>query len=136
THRSVVNFVSTCQELFSITPADRLLQFANPAFDVSVFDIYAALGCGAGVVAAPKSDLLDTDRLTTLMREHRVTVTTPERTWNWPNVDRVKASSSGWAPTKRTSRSAFGRSTACAGTAVPAMTTRDNRAAAGRTATS
>ncbi|MFF7044060.1 amino acid adenylation domain-containing protein [Streptomyces massasporeus] len=73
-HRSAVNFVTSCRDLFSLTPEDRLLQFANPAFDVSVFDIHAALGNGAGVVTAAKDDLLDPALLTTLMREHRVTV--------------------------------------------------------------
>ncbi|WP_299538459.1 amino acid adenylation domain-containing protein [uncultured Streptomyces sp.] len=73
-HRSAVNFVTSCRDLFSLTPDDRLLQFANPAFDVSVFDIHAALGNGAGVVTAAKDDLLDPALLTALMREHRVTV--------------------------------------------------------------
>ncbi|MFJ1598771.1 amino acid adenylation domain-containing protein [Streptomyces sp. NPDC088261] len=73
-HRSAVNFVTSCRDLFSLTPEDRLLQFANPAFDVSVFDIHAALGNGAGVVTAAKDELLDPALLTRLMREHRVTV--------------------------------------------------------------
>ncbi|MEV5747570.1 amino acid adenylation domain-containing protein [Actinoallomurus sp. NPDC052308] len=73
-HRAVVNFVANCRDLFGITPDDRILQFANLAFDVSVFDIYAALGHGAVVVAAPREELLDPDRLTALMREERVTL--------------------------------------------------------------
>lgn len=74
-HRSAVDFVTTCGDLFTITPDDRLLQFANPAFDVSVFDVFAALGSGASVVTAPKATLLDPAELTALMRGQRVTVT-------------------------------------------------------------
>ncbi|WP_460353982.1 non-ribosomal peptide synthetase [Actinoallomurus acanthiterrae] len=73
-HRSVVNFVGNCRELFGITADDRVLQFANLAFDVSVFDLYAALAHGAVVVAAPREELLDPDRLTALMRAEHVTL--------------------------------------------------------------
>ena len=73
-HRSVVNFVGNCRDLFGITPEDRVLQFANLAFDVSVFDVYAALGLGAVLVTVPREELLDPDRLTELMREERVTL--------------------------------------------------------------
>ncbi len=73
-HRSLVNFVGNCRDLFGITQEDRVLQFANLAFDVSVFDVYAALGHGAVLVTAPREDLLDPDRLTALMREERVTL--------------------------------------------------------------
>ena len=73
-HRSVVNFVSTMRDLFAITAQDRVLQFANPAFDVSVFDLYAALGCGATVVGAPRTDLLDPRKLTALVRDEQVSI--------------------------------------------------------------
>nr|BAV57443.1 NRPS (C-A-PCP-TE) [Streptomyces sp. SANK 60404] len=73
-HRSAVGFVEGVCELFRITPDDRLLQFANPAFDVSVFDFYAALGAGACVIGAPRADLLNPDTLQRLMERERVTV--------------------------------------------------------------
>ncbi len=73
-HRSIVNFVGTMRQLFRIGPGDRVLQFANPAFDVSVFDVFAALGSGACVVGAPKSQLLDPQALTALLRREHVTV--------------------------------------------------------------
>jgi len=73
-HRSLVNFIGNCHDLFGITREDRVLQFANLAFDVSVFDVYAALGHGAVLVTAPREELLDPDRLMTLMREERVTL--------------------------------------------------------------
>ncbi|HEX8081114.1 MAG TPA: amino acid adenylation domain-containing protein [Jatrophihabitans sp.] len=73
-HRAVVNFVSSVRELFSITPADRVLQFANPSFDVSVFDLYAALAHGATSVGAPRSVLHDVDLLADLLRRERISL--------------------------------------------------------------
>jgi amino acid adenylation domain-containing protein len=73
-HRAVVNFVGGARELFDITPADRILQFANPSFDVSVFDFYAALGVGATSVGAPRAVLHDVDALGELLRRERVTL--------------------------------------------------------------
>lgn len=74
-HRSIVNFVADIVALFRMGPGDRVLQFANPAFDVSLFDFFGALCSGATLVQAPRSTLLDPDRLTGLMRDERVTVT-------------------------------------------------------------
>ncbi|MFL6161539.1 MAG: non-ribosomal peptide synthetase [Jatrophihabitantaceae bacterium] len=73
-HRAVVNFVGAAQQLFSIGPDDRVLQFANPAFDVSIFDIYPALAHGATVVGAARSVLHDVDRLAVLLRQERISV--------------------------------------------------------------
>ncbi|ARZ72276.1 hypothetical protein SMD11_6700 [Streptomyces albireticuli] len=73
-HRAAVNFVLNARELFRIGPGDRLLQFANPAFDVSVFDFYGALGSGAAVVGASRETLLDPDALQELLIRERVSV--------------------------------------------------------------
>ncbi|HEX5115071.1 MAG TPA: amino acid adenylation domain-containing protein [Pseudonocardiaceae bacterium] len=73
-HRAAVNFVGAAQELFHLTPDDRVLQFANPTFDVSVFDVYAALCNGGRCVAAPTSVLYDPKLLAELMRTESVTV--------------------------------------------------------------
>ncbi|WP_215083101.1 non-ribosomal peptide synthetase [Streptomyces sp. ISL-11] len=73
-HRAAVNFVLNARELFRIRPGDRLLQFANPAFDVSIFDFYGALGSGATVVGARRETLLDPDALQELLIRERVSV--------------------------------------------------------------
>nr|BAW27724.1 hypothetical non-ribosomal peptide synthetase [Actinomadura sp. SoC090715LN-10] len=73
-HRAAVNFIHNAVELFRLRPADHIVQFTNPAFDVSVFDFFAALGSGATVVGAPREVLLDVDALQELMIEQRVTV--------------------------------------------------------------
>ncbi|MDI6103000.1 amino acid adenylation domain-containing protein [Actinoplanes sp. NEAU-A12] len=73
-HRSIVNFTTAVTELFRIGDGDRVLQFANPAFDVSLFDFLSALCSGAELVQAPREVLLDPQRLTALMRDAGVTV--------------------------------------------------------------
>jgi amino acid adenylation domain-containing protein len=73
-HRAVVNFVGSARALFSITPDDRVLQFANPSFDVSVFDLYAALAHGATSVGAPRAVLHDVDQLADLLRRERISL--------------------------------------------------------------
>jgi amino acid adenylation domain-containing protein len=72
-HRSAVNFTSSSVEMFALGTGDRMLQFANPAFDVSVFEIYSALACGATLVLAPRGTLLDPPSLTALMRGEGIT---------------------------------------------------------------
>ncbi|RII13398.1 Linear gramicidin synthase subunit D [Streptomyces sp. YIM 130001] len=74
-HRHVVEFVLGIVETFQLAPGDRVLQFANPAFDVSIFDFFSALTSGAALVQAPVEVLHDLDRLAELMRRTAVTVT-------------------------------------------------------------
>ncbi|WP_281906508.1 condensation domain-containing protein, partial [Phytohabitans aurantiacus] len=71
THRNVTDFVVSARELFGLTPADRVLQFANPTFDVSVFDTFATLASGALLVCAPREHLHDPEQLTALMARER-----------------------------------------------------------------
>ncbi|MGW5869172.1 non-ribosomal peptide synthetase [Streptomyces sp. NPDC055239] len=72
-HRSAVNFTSSSVEMFRLGTDDRVLQFANPAFDVSVFEIYSAFASGATLVMAPRGTLLDPASLTALLRDERIT---------------------------------------------------------------
>ncbi|MFE5916583.1 amino acid adenylation domain-containing protein [Streptomyces sp. NPDC056468] len=74
-HRSIVNFTRASIDMFALQVGDRVLQFANPAYDVSLFDFFSCLCSGAQLVQAPKATLLDPDRLAELMRTERVTVT-------------------------------------------------------------
>ncbi|MFE5663510.1 amino acid adenylation domain-containing protein [Streptomyces niveus] len=74
-HRSVVNFTRASIDMFRLGEGDRVLQFANPAYDVSLFDFFSSLCAGAQLVHAPTDVLWDTEKLTRLMREERVTVT-------------------------------------------------------------
>ncbi|HEX6076506.1 MAG TPA: amino acid adenylation domain-containing protein [Micromonosporaceae bacterium] len=72
-HRAAVRFCRNLVELFRMGPSDRVLQFANPAFDISVSDFFATFTAGATVVGAPRGTLHDPDKLQVLMRDERVT---------------------------------------------------------------
>ncbi|MCP2166912.1 non-ribosomal peptide synthetase [Goodfellowiella coeruleoviolacea] len=73
-HASVVNLVLHSRAAYRIGPGDRVLQFANPCFDVSVWDIFGTLCNGATLVQAPRLTLLDPRALVEHMRAERVTV--------------------------------------------------------------
>jgi amino acid adenylation domain-containing protein len=73
-HRSAVNFTTLIIELFSVTPDYHVMQFANPAFDVSVFEIFSSLCGGATLIQAPREILHDPVRLAQLLRDERVTM--------------------------------------------------------------
>ncbi|MBP2329032.1 amino acid adenylation domain-containing protein [Kibdelosporangium banguiense] len=73
-HRAVVNFCTTFQQMFSVTPDDRILQFSNPAFDVSVSDVFSTLTAGGTIVGAPRPELLDPEKLQALLAKERVTM--------------------------------------------------------------
>ncbi|GII62136.1 hypothetical protein Skr01_22210 [Sphaerisporangium krabiense] len=72
--RSVVNFVDTVQELFELTPEDRVLGFASLNFDVSVFELFAALLTGARLYLAVDEERLSIERLQALMERSGITV--------------------------------------------------------------
>lgn len=73
-HRSIVNFAQAITELFAMGGGDRVLQFANPSYDVSLFDFFSALTSGATLVQAPRRTLLDPQALAALLAEERITV--------------------------------------------------------------
>ncbi|HEY9484913.1 MAG TPA: amino acid adenylation domain-containing protein, partial [Micromonosporaceae bacterium] len=72
-HRSVVNFVRQIAEAYAIDAQTRLLGFAALTFDLHVFDIWTALGCGATLVLAGDAERQSADALQRLLRDKRVT---------------------------------------------------------------
>jgi amino acid adenylation domain-containing protein len=72
-HRAAAHFCHNLVQLFRMSPADRVLQLANPTFDVSVSDFFATFAAGATVVGAPRDTLHSPNKLQALMREERVT---------------------------------------------------------------
>lgn len=68
-HRQAVNFFESMIRLWSITPADRVLQFASLNFDASVLEIFGALLAGAGLVFGARDELLSPQRLAELIRD-------------------------------------------------------------------
>jgi amino acid adenylation domain-containing protein len=73
-HAAAVNFVTQVGRLFALGPQDRMLQFANPTFDVSVFEIFATLSSGGTVCLADRNTLLDPDRLSGFIVDQGITV--------------------------------------------------------------
>jgi amino acid adenylation domain-containing protein len=72
-HRSLVNLLAATAEPFGLRPGRRVLQFSGPGFDVSVWEIFAALWAGAAVVPfdAPAASA---DALAALVREREVDI--------------------------------------------------------------
>jgi amino acid adenylation domain-containing protein len=73
-HRQAVNFTESMIRVWSITPADRILQFASLNFDASVLEIFGALLSGARLVLGTRDELLSSKRLADLIRDTGVSV--------------------------------------------------------------
>ncbi|QXJ23366.1 amino acid adenylation domain-containing protein [Actinomadura graeca] len=69
THSGVAGLLATQVERLEVTPESRVLQFASPSFDASVWEMTTALLTGATLVLADKDDLAPgtplTDTITT-----------------------------------------------------------------------
>jgi amino acid adenylation domain-containing protein len=73
-HRNVTNFVHTVRDLFHLTSADRVLQFASLGFDVSVFEIFGALLNGAQLYTVDSDERRSLDQLDQVLVDQRITV--------------------------------------------------------------
>jgi amino acid adenylation domain-containing protein len=73
THANAIRVVKETNYL-DLTPADRVLQLSNYAFDGSVFDIYGALLNGAALAMIKKEDVLSVDRLSRTITRQAITV--------------------------------------------------------------
>jgi amino acid adenylation domain-containing protein/non-ribosomal peptide synthase protein (TIGR01720 family) len=75
-HRGLVNMALAQIAGFAVTAADRVLQFASPAFDASLSEIFMALFAGAAVVPVDAATVRDPAAFRERLRRHRVTVAT------------------------------------------------------------
>ncbi|MFD8478597.1 amino acid adenylation domain-containing protein [Kitasatospora sp. NPDC059673] len=73
-HRNATGFIRNVQEMFGLGPEDRVLQFASVGFDVSVFEIFAALLSGARLYVVDDEERSSLDTVDRLMTEQRITV--------------------------------------------------------------
>ncbi len=73
THRSVSNLVATMREIYGLTPADRVLQFASIGFDIAVEEMFPTWAAGGCVVLTPEPPP-DPAGLARLLTREQVTV--------------------------------------------------------------
>ncbi|WP_304451228.1 non-ribosomal peptide synthetase [Nocardiopsis sp. YSL2] len=77
THRGVADLAATQRVRMEVAPESRVLQFASPSFDASVFEVCMALLNGAALVVLPRHLLLG-EALVATLRDHRIShVTLP-----------------------------------------------------------
>ncbi|MFI9723636.1 amino acid adenylation domain-containing protein [Streptomyces sp. NPDC052396] len=73
-HAQVVHFVHSLQDLFQLTPEDRVLQYASPGFDVWVQEVFTALLTGASLWCAGDAERWSVQALSETLRRERITV--------------------------------------------------------------
>jgi amino acid adenylation domain-containing protein len=76
THRGVPNLGIASADDYVVNEQSRVLQFATPAFDTSVSEVWMALVAGAALVLAPAERLLPNTGLGEVLRENEVSVMT------------------------------------------------------------
>ena len=74
TQRGALNMIAAQrEENLDITAGDRVLQFATPGFDVSVFETFVTLAAGATLCVPAEAVRMDEDALSAFVREQRIT---------------------------------------------------------------
>jgi amino acid adenylation domain-containing protein len=76
THGGLSNVIAAQREVFSLTPHDRVLQFASFSFDAAVFELALAFGSGGTLLLAGSDRLLPGDALSTTLDQTATTVLT------------------------------------------------------------
>ncbi len=71
THRQVSNTIIDIDQKFNVTEKDRILAISSMCFDLSVYDVFGALGAGAGLVIITSQK--DIPYMIETMDRHKVT---------------------------------------------------------------
>ncbi len=89
THRGLPSMAADQERVLDVRPGDRVLQFASPSFDASVWELWQALAHGATLVLGRREELLPGPGLADLLRRHAVTHATlpPSALAVMPEVD-------------------------------------------------
>jgi amino acid adenylation domain-containing protein len=72
THRNALTFIGWALECFRPRPADVFANIAPLHFDLSVFDVYVSLACGACLKLVPRDVSLHPRALFTWIKENRI----------------------------------------------------------------
>ncbi|MFB2970447.1 amino acid adenylation domain-containing protein [Aerosakkonema sp. BLCC-F183] len=75
-HLGLCNLVTAQIDLFDVRSNSRILQFASPSFDASIWEIVMALGSGATLVMGTRESLMPGQALLRLLREKEITIVT------------------------------------------------------------
>jgi len=73
-HRAVVNTLDWVSRTFDVGLGDRLLFVTSPSFDLSVYDVFGALGAGATVVIADDDLLANVEALAAAIFTRKITI--------------------------------------------------------------
>ncbi|MFF4707218.1 amino acid adenylation domain-containing protein [Streptomyces sp. NPDC001297] len=73
TQRGLANLADAQRSTFTVEPGHRVLQFASPSFDASVFELAMALCSGATLVLPPRRDVLYGPGLGDFLADARIT---------------------------------------------------------------
>ncbi|MCK5189509.1 MAG: amino acid adenylation domain-containing protein, partial [Methylococcales bacterium] len=73
-HRAMLNFSDWAADTFNITDKDQIASLAPFHFDLSVFDLFSSLNCGATVHFVPSALVLSPSRLTAWLNEHKISL--------------------------------------------------------------
>ncbi|KAJ5120744.1 non-ribosomal peptide synthetase [Penicillium bovifimosum] len=66
--------LATSTPITPLRTSDRVAEFNNPGFDLSLFEIWATLLSGATIVAVPRRIATDPGAITSYLQEHQVSV--------------------------------------------------------------
>jgi amino acid adenylation domain-containing protein len=73
-HRAVINTLDWVSRTCAVGPGDRCLFVTSASFDLSVYDLFGALGAGATVVVASSAVLADPEVLADVLVTRRITI--------------------------------------------------------------
>ncbi|WP_342705303.1 amino acid adenylation domain-containing protein [Burkholderia arboris] len=74
THAAAINTIDAIDALLRVNADDRLLAVSALDFDLSVYDLFGALGAGAELVLPTQDEARDAARWIELIEQHRVTL--------------------------------------------------------------
>jgi amino acid adenylation domain-containing protein len=74
THENAIAFVDWCLRTFAVNQNDRFSSIAPLHFDLSVFDLYAALGCGGTIILFDEATTKNPRKLGELLAKKNISV--------------------------------------------------------------
>ncbi|HET9226050.1 MAG TPA: amino acid adenylation domain-containing protein, partial [Thermoanaerobaculia bacterium] len=90
-HREAAEHCQAAAGIYGVAPGDRVLQFASPAFDVSLEEILSTLAAGAALVL--REEMWDTETLARRVEELGITVLNlPSAVWHHWALDTASLS--------------------------------------------